>query len=92
MTDSFVGQSAGGGKRTAAAVASKRAVMNDKCRVDVIHYARWNGLNGRYRFRLSIQCSVGQLILPFPSQVEYCHLVNLICFVLDHIRYAACRR
>ena len=53
MTESFIGR--GVGERTTAAPASKRALANDKGRVDAISWARWDTLNGRYV--LSIHCS-----------------------------------
>jgi len=34
--DLFVGRNAGGGKRTTAALASKRALVNENCRVGVM--------------------------------------------------------
>lgn len=42
MTDSFVGRSAGGGKRTTAPLASKGALVNDDGSVGVIPCSRWN--------------------------------------------------
>jgi len=70
MVDSFVGQSAGDGKRATAALASKHALVNEKGRVDVIPCARWDTLNWWYVFHPSIPCSVGQLISPFLSQAR----------------------
>jgi hypothetical protein len=43
-TDFFVGRSVGGGKRTTEALALKRAFMNERGRMDVIHRARWDTL------------------------------------------------
>jgi hypothetical protein len=71
MTDLFVSQSVGAGKRTSA--AQRRFEMrsrNRQGRVDVMRYARWDALNRRYVFHPSIRCSVGQLISPFLSQTQ----------------------
>ena len=46
MTESFIGQ------RTLALPASKRALMNDKGRMDAISWARWDTLNARYVFSI----------------------------------------
>ena len=40
MTDLFVGRSVDGGKRTTAALSSKRALVNENGRVGVIRCAR----------------------------------------------------
>jgi len=50
MMDLFVGRSGGGGKRTTASLASKRALVNESGRVDVTHCARWDTLNRLYVF------------------------------------------
>ena len=42
MTDSFVGGSAGGVKRTTAVLASKGALVNDNGSVGVIPCSRWD--------------------------------------------------
>jgi len=49
MTESFIGQ---GGEKTLALQASKRALVNDKGRVDAISWARWDTLNARYVFSI----------------------------------------
>jgi hypothetical protein len=56
LTNSFVGRSAGGRKRTTAALSSKSVLMNDNGRADVMLCARWDTLNQRYAFYPSIQC------------------------------------
>jgi len=50
MMDSFVGWIAGGRNRTAAALSSKRALLNDNGRADDIPCARWDTLDRRYVF------------------------------------------
>ena len=61
-TDLFVGRSTGAGQRTTESLASKRAFMNERGGMDVIHRARWDTLNAWYVSHPCIRCSVGQLI------------------------------
>jgi hypothetical protein len=51
MTESFIGR---GGEKAMATPALKRALVNDKGRVDAISWARWDTLNGRYVFSVSL--------------------------------------
>jgi len=54
MTDLFAGQSAGGGKGTTAAVASKYALVNEKGPGWMLYAVRGDTSNRRYVFRPTI--------------------------------------
>ena len=47
MSESFIGRGVGRGEGRTAAPASKRALVNEKGRVDAVSWARWDTLNGR---------------------------------------------